>query len=58
MLTEVQRKHYALQVTIVRALGYAIGMLKGLGVNPESITELEENLNYIVNEFANDGRQK
>lgn len=58
MLTEVQRKHYALQVKIVRGLGYAIGMLKGLGVNPESIAELEENLNYIVNEFANDGRQK
>jgi hypothetical protein len=43
---------YTLQITIVRTIGYALGILKGLNANPEAIKEIEDNFDYIVNMFG------
>lgn len=51
-MSEEQRKQYALQIIIIRTIGYAIGLLKGMNANSDAITELEENFDYIVNEFT------
>ena len=54
LLLTLTDKKYILQIVIVRSLGQAIGMLKGLNANTETIKELENNLDYIVNEFTKD----
>jgi len=50
-MTEEEMKKYQLQIVIVRTLGYAVGLLKGLNANSNCLGEIEENFDYIVNEF-------
>lgn len=51
-MTDEERKNYQLQIVIVRTLGYAIGLLKGLNANPDSVSEIIDSFDYIVNEFT------
>jgi hypothetical protein len=51
-MTETELQQYRMKIFIMKTLGYALGLLKGMNAPRDAVEEIEGNIDYIYNEYC------